>query len=142
MRGRTNAQHGGSRDPVGSEVGERLVGGSECIGRSGHVDMMLCHEVEEFPPVGSGVRRDAAYLPLPEQVPLVVQFGDVAEMDAGNRKRATRVERLEGDGDQVADRCKQDGSVQRLGGESYALPAEAAPSESASSRAPQARVRT
>src|SRR4029453_13049871 len=91
-------------------------GGSECIGRSGHVDTMLCHEVQELPPVGSGVCRDAAYLPLPEQGPLVVQFGDVAEMDASNGERATGVERLEGDGDQVADWCKQDGSVQWLRG--------------------------
>jgi hypothetical protein len=53
--------------------------------------VVLADEVEESPRVGSGVRTDRANLTFLEQMPLVIQGGDVAEMDAGDRQRPATV---------------------------------------------------
>jgi len=74
----------------------------------------------ESPRVGAGVRTDRANLALLEQMSLVIQGGDVAEMDARDRQRPATVQRLQRRQHQVADRCEQDRGVElhrwRIGG--------------------------
>ena len=64
--------------------------------------------------VGAGVRRDARQRPLPEEMALVVEPGDVAQVDAGHRQRAALVERRQRDRDQFARRGEHDRGVQPL----------------------------
>ena len=45
-------------------------------------------------------------------MPLVVQHGDVSEVDARDGERAAAVERLERGHHQVADRSEQNGGIQ------------------------------
>ena len=72
-------------------------------------------ELQELFAVGAGVRGHAAQLPLLEQVPLVVQRRDVAQVDAGDGQRSTLVERFERDGNERAHRREEDRGVERFG---------------------------
>jgi MFS family permease len=97
-RGSGGQQHRGARDAVRRQVGERPVGGGERVRRRVHGDAEPGGEGEELLAVPAGVRRHRPDLPFVEQVPLVGQRRHVAEVDAGDRERATAVERGERDG--------------------------------------------
>jgi hypothetical protein len=69
-------------------------------------------EGEKFPGVGAGVRCHRPHLAFLEQVPLVVQRGDVTEVDAGDRQGAATIEGLERRQHQITHRGEQDRGVQ------------------------------
>ncbi len=70
---------------------------------------------EELPGLVAGVGGDAAQRAFAEQVPLIVQRRDVAEVDSGDRQRRPGVQGLQGDGHQLAGGREQDRRVQGFG---------------------------
>ena len=77
---------------------------------------------QELLPVVPGVGGHAPQGPLLEQVPLVVEGGDVAQVDAGDGQRPTPVQGGQRGRDEGADRGEQDGGVQRLGRRGIGVP--------------------
>ena len=81
---------------------------------------MPAREVEELPRIGTGIRGDRADLTLLEQVALVVQRRNIAEVDAGDGQRPAAVEGLKCRWHQITNRGEQDRGVQldrrRVGG--------------------------
>ena len=81
---------------------------------------MFAGKAEEGPRVGAGVRGHRANLTLLEQMPLIVQGGNVAEVNTGDRQRPTAIQRLQRRQHQIADGCEQDCGVEpyrwRIGG--------------------------
>ena len=62
--------------------------------RGGHGDVLFAGEVEECPRIGAGIGRHRANLALLKQVALIVERGNIAQMNSGDRQRATAIQRL------------------------------------------------
>src|SRR3954469_10116584 len=88
-------QDGRTSDAALGQIGQRRIGPAEWILRAGHLDVVLPRKRQELACVPAGVGSHRPQMALLEQVALVVQNGDVAEIDAGDRQRASTVERLE-----------------------------------------------
>src|SRR5918993_2567461 len=101
---------------VGSKVRECLVGRAERVGGRSHLQPQTPGECQELLAVGTGVGGDAADLPFEEQVALVVERGNLAQVDAGDCQRATPVERGEGDRYEVAGGGEKGGGGGRVRG--------------------------
>ncbi len=71
---------------------------------------------QELLAVAPGVGGDAGEGPLLEQVALVVEAGDVAEVDPGYGERATSIQGRQPGGDQGAHGREEDGRVKRIRG--------------------------
>src|SRR5262245_11999982 len=99
---------------IGGKVGECGIGLVEPVGNAADTQPVFAGETKELSAVVSGVGGDAANLSLVEQVSLVVQGRDVAEVDARDRQSAAPVERGERRWDQVTDGCEQDRRIQRF----------------------------
>ena len=105
-------QHGGARDASCAEIGEGIIGTAEWILRRRDGDAMASREREELAGIVAGIGGHRAQLAFEEQMPLIVQHRNVAEIDARDGQRAATVERLEGRQHQIADRREQNGGVQ------------------------------
>ncbi len=97
---------------------------------------------QELLPVLPGVGRDTLQRPLLEEMVLVIEDRDVAEMDARDGQRPAAVERGQRGWHQGADGCEEDGRVEWFRRRASAAPALVAPSSSASACASADRVMT
>src|SRR5205807_7173962 len=108
-------QDGGAEYRVVRQVAQGGVGLHQGVRGGGDADAHASRQRQELLAVPPGVGGHAPKLALLEQVVLVAEGGDVAQVDAGYGERAPSVEGGQGRGHQAAGRCEEDGGVQRLG---------------------------
>lgn len=92
---RSNEQNRRAGDSAGSQIFERIIRTAQRVLRRRHLDVMASGEFEERSCVGAGVGGNRPHLPLLEQVALIVQCRDVAEVNARDGERSPAVEALE-----------------------------------------------
>src|SRR5262245_53443235 len=101
-------EHRGSGESVVSEIGKRAVGVLERIGHDGWSNGDLRRQGEQFLAVASCVRCDTAQLTLFEQMRLVLQSRNVAQVDARHRERPASIECCHRDRDELTRGREQD----------------------------------
>jgi hypothetical protein len=74
---------------------------------------VLPGEVQEGPRIRSSIGRDRADFTLLEQVSLIVERRNVAQVNSCHRQSAAPIQRLQRGQHEVADRREQDGRIQR-----------------------------
>src|SRR6185369_5704159 len=109
-----DAKDGGAFDLVVFQAAERLVRVLERELLDRRPNGNLRGEVEQRTAVGARVRGDAADLALLKKMARVVERGDRAQMNAGDREDAAAIERCERRRHEVADGREEDGGVERL----------------------------
>ena len=97
------------------QVTKGLIGSIEGVGRSRDSDADAGREGEELVAVGPGVGGNASHLALQEEMALVVEPGDITEMDAGDGQGAAPIQSGQGHRNELSGRCEEDGGVEGLG---------------------------
>src|SRR5581483_6474649 len=113
--GRVDLDDSGAGEAVVGEVGERFRGAGQRVAHDRRADRDLRGEREQLGTVLAGVGGDAADLALLEQLGVVVERRDRAQVDAGDRQRPTAVERPQRHRHEIAGGCEQDRGVERFG---------------------------
>ena len=81
-------ENGRARHSICGEILERTISGSEFVCARRHAYLEAIGQGQELLSVGPCVRGHAPHLSLHEQMFLVVQLWNVAQMDAGERERS------------------------------------------------------
>src|SRR5580692_11162747 len=102
----TQYQYARPVDPVSGQVSQRAVGLVEAVRSSGDLNRQPLCQGEELGGVATGVGRDAAQIPLLEQVLVVVERRDIGQVDARDGTGTASVEGGQSGGDNVADRSE------------------------------------
>jgi hypothetical protein len=114
-RRRSDAQHGGTVDPVVGQVHQRLVDLVEAIGLGGDLDRDPSRQIQELAAVLTGVGGDADQRSLLEEMLLIVQSRYVAQIDAGHGQGAATIQGGQRHRHQLSHRSEENGRVQWLG---------------------------
>src|SRR5579884_4369006 len=85
---RSSDEHGCALHAVGCQIAQCDVGLVQRVAAGHHVEVVFGGEAQKIAPVLTGIGSDAADLPFAEQMPLVIQHGDVGEVDTGQRQGA------------------------------------------------------
>ena len=102
-------------DAVGGEVGQGAVRVSERVLLMVNLEAHGRRHAQELFTVGAGVGGHGANDSLTEQVLLVVERGDVGEVDARDGQRPGIVESAESGRHDLACGCEDDGCVEGFG---------------------------